>query len=252
MPLQNFYDELAPYYQWIYQDWPASVERQADILDAVIREYFGGQVHSILDAACGIGTQAIGLAARGYSVSASDISPGELEQARFQAAQRKLDIPFQVADMRRLDQAYPSQFDLVIACDNAIPHLLTDDEIQQTFKQFFERTTPGGGCIISVRDYDATPRGGRQMHPRTVHETPQGKIIIMDLWEFDGDYYDLSMYVVTDPGAGKPPSVQAIRGGRYYCVGIPRLEQLMKAAGFPRVAVLRERFFQPLLVGLKG
>ena len=100
--MQTFYDDLTPYYHWIYQDWDASVERQADVLDAVIREYFGGQVHSILDAACGIGTQAIGLAARGYAVSASDISAGELERARVQAAQRKLAIDFRVADMRRL------------------------------------------------------------------------------------------------------------------------------------------------------
>jgi hypothetical protein len=37
------------------------VERQASILDGIIREYFGGNVKSILDAACGIGTQSIGL-----------------------------------------------------------------------------------------------------------------------------------------------------------------------------------------------
>ena len=248
--MSDFYDDLAPYYKLIYQDWEASVARQAAILDGVIREYFGETVHSILDAACGIGTQCIGLAARGYQLAASDISQAELEQARAQAEQRGLKISFQLADMRQLRSHYPEPFDLVIACDNAVPHLLTDHEIVQTFGQFFACTTPGGGCIISVRDYDEVEKGGRVMHPRTVHETQDGKVLMLDLWEFDGDYYDLTMYVVSDHGA-QQPTTQAIRGGRYYCVGLTRLQELMKQAGFKRVVVLRDRFFQPLLIGMK-
>jgi hypothetical protein len=60
--IESFYDQLSSYYKYIFRDWDASVHRQAAILDEVIREYFGENVHAILDAACGIGTQAIGLA----------------------------------------------------------------------------------------------------------------------------------------------------------------------------------------------
>jgi SAM-dependent methyltransferase len=247
--MEEFYDALAPYYRLIYQDWEASVERQSAVLDGVIREYFG-KANSILDAACGIGTQCIGLAARGYRLSASDISAGELELARQNAAARGLDISFQVADMRRVAQVYQQKFDVVMACDNAIPHLLSDVEILETFKQFHACTLPEGGCILSIRDYAALELGGKQLHPRTLHDTPEGRTLIVDVWEFDGDYYDLSMYVVVDRGAGEA-STQVIRGGRYYCVTIARLEQLLREAGFKRVVILRERFFQPLLVGLK-
>jgi hypothetical protein len=44
---------------------------------------------------------------------------------------------------------------------------------------------------------------------------------------------------------------QAIRGGRYYCVTIPTLEKLMGEAGFKKVVTLRDRFFQPLILGMK-
>src|SRR5574339_183594 len=100
--LESFYDQLSPYYKYIFEDWNASVDRHAGILDDVIHEYFGDSVHSILDAACGIGTQTIGLAQKGYQLTASDISAGELERARSEAANRKLTIDFHVADMRSL------------------------------------------------------------------------------------------------------------------------------------------------------
>jgi hypothetical protein len=43
-----------------------------------------------------------------------------------------------------------------------------------------------------------------------------------------------------------------IRGGRYYCVTLARLETLLREAGFRQVTILRERFYQPLLVGTKN
>jgi SAM-dependent methyltransferase len=248
--LENFYDQLSPYYKYIFQDWNASVERQAAILDEVIREYFGGHIHSILDAACGIGTQTIGLAQEGYKLTAADISPGEIEKAQLEASQRKLDIAFHVADMRALQQTFQTKFDLVIACDNAVPHLLSDAEILQAFQQFYRITSESGGCLISVRDYDAVERGGRKLYPRQVHDIPGGKIVIFDCWDFDGDFYDITMYIVEDTGQATAKT-RVIRGGRYYCISISKLEKLMKESGFTTVITLKDRFYQPLLVGLK-
>lgn len=247
---ESFYDQLSPYYKYVFRDWNASVEGHAVILDGVIREYFGNHVRSILDAACGIGTQTIGLAQRGYQLTASDISKGELEKARLEALQRHLDIDFRVVDMRHLQQTFDTKFDLVIACDNAVPHLLSDEEIQQTFREFYQVTSEPGGCIISVRDYEAMERGGRRLYARQVHDIPEGKIVVFDCWDFDGEFYDITMYIVEDTGQATV-NTHVIRGGRYYCVSISKLETLMKEAGFKTVITLKERFFQPLLIGLK-
>ncbi len=248
--IETFYDQLAPYYKYLYADWEASVQRQAAALDSVVREFFGLDARRILDAACGIGTQSIGLASLGYIVTASDISSVEVELARAEAARRQLTIDFRVADMRQLPQTFTPAFDVVIACDNAIPHLLTADDILQAFLQFYACTGLAGGCIISVRDYANLERGGRQLHPRPVHDVPGGRLLMVDLWEFDGDYYDLTMYVVEDHGAAEART-HVINGGRYYCVTIDTLEQLMMRAGFRQAISLHEHFFQPLLVGIK-
>jgi SAM-dependent methyltransferase len=248
--LATYYNHLAPYYKYIYADWDASLQRQAGILDGVIREYFGENVNRVLDAACGVGTQSIGLAQFGYKVTASDISPGELELARDEAAKRNLKIGFKVADMHSLSMTFQDKFDLVIACDNAIPHLLSDEEILKAFREFHRCTTPKGGSLISVRDYENVDRGGQRINPRTVHETVEGKLLMFDLWEFDGNFYDFTTYALLDKGDGQVKT-QVIRGGRYYCVTLPTLEKLMGQAGFKTVVTLRERFFQPLLIGMK-
>ena len=80
--LENFYDQLAPYYKYLYPDWEASIIRQADNLDGIIQEHFSDKVNSILDVSCGIGTQSLGLANLGYLVSGSDLSSQAIQIAQ--------------------------------------------------------------------------------------------------------------------------------------------------------------------------
>ncbi len=241
-----YYDAFTPYYKYVYADWDASVKRQAAALDGVIREYFGDEARRVLDAACGIGTQAIGLAELGYAVTASDLSAAEIDRARIEADRFGVSIEFGVADMRNLGSMAHQPFDVVIACDNAIPHLLSDDDILAAFRQFHEHARLG--CIISVRDYAAMDLTGHQFYPRQVHQVGETRLVLFDVWDFDGDYYDMTTYAIEH--TGDRITTHAMRG-RYYCVTIARLVQLMTQAGFVYVVTMRDRFFQPLIVGMK-
>jgi hypothetical protein len=58
-----YFESLAPWYRLSYADWDASVARRAKALDQVIRARAGAAARRVLDAACRIGTQALGLAA---------------------------------------------------------------------------------------------------------------------------------------------------------------------------------------------
>jgi SAM-dependent methyltransferase len=249
--IESYYNQLAPYYRYLFQDWEKSVVWHAEVLESVIQEFFGTKVRRILDAACGIGTQSIGLAQLGYQIVASDISVTELDLAKQEATKRSLNLKFVLADMRKLRQVHQGIFDLVIACDNAIPHLLSEDDILLAFQQFYACTTEEGGCIVSVRDYANMDLGGRKVYPRTVHQTPEGRVILFDVWEFDGAYYDFTTYIVEDRGA-RGIATHAVRGGRYYCVTIATLKRLLEETGFRHVAVVRERYHQPILVGMKS
>jgi len=251
--IESYYDALAPYYKLMYPNWEASVERQAAALDGVIRETIGEHVETILDAACGIGTQSIGLARLGYRVTASDISSKEIARAKNEALAANLPIEFQVSDMRQLWESHHREFDLVIACDNAVPHLLDDEEILRAFKQFYKSLKPDGGCIISVRDYTQFENKGKYKHayPRLVHPIDSGQLVMFDVWDFDGDLYEITTYIIEDKGESEV-CTKVIRGGRYYCVQTDTLEKLFIEAGFQKVTTLGDRFFQPLIVAKKA
>jgi SAM-dependent methyltransferase len=243
----DFYDALAPAYHLNYADWEASIARQAAALHAVFGARGVAPGSTVLDAACGVGTQSLGLAALGYRVTGSDLSAGAVARARTEAEGRGLSIPFGVADLRDLASVHAREFDVVIACDNSIPHLLSDAEIEAAFGQMWRCTTPGGTCLISVRDYDAIDRDGVQSRPPVVHSGSEVRRIVFQVWDFHGEHYDVSLYVVED-APDRPPSVQVMRT-RYYAVGISTLMELMRRAGFEDVQRLDEPFYQPLVIG---
>jgi hypothetical protein len=61
----TFYDRLAPHYHLLYGDWDAAITRQGDALSDLLVAQGIAPGAPILDAACGIGTQSIGLARHG-------------------------------------------------------------------------------------------------------------------------------------------------------------------------------------------
>ena len=129
--IQTFYDNLAAEYDKLFLDWDATTHEQAKILDRIFAEYGFDRSAQILDCACGIGTQAIGLACLGYPMTASDISDGELAEAAKRAADRGAGIRFEHADFCALADTFSEQFDIVIAMDNALPHMLTREALKK-------------------------------------------------------------------------------------------------------------------------
>ena len=58
--MSDFYNQLAPIYHLIHQDWGASIVRHGEQLSALLEAEWPGSKR-ILDVSCGIGTQAIAL-----------------------------------------------------------------------------------------------------------------------------------------------------------------------------------------------
>jgi glycine/sarcosine N-methyltransferase len=129
MSVRAFYDELAPLYHLVYEDWETSVARQGGALASLIAEYWGVDAHAVLDAALGIGTQALGLLARGFRVTGSDLSIGAVTRARREAVARRLPLVSLVADFRELP-VQSAAFDVVLLCDNSLPHLDSEADIR--------------------------------------------------------------------------------------------------------------------------
>ena len=105
--------------------------RQGQSIHQILRAEFPGRAIRelrILDAAAGIGTQAIPLAQLGYQVVARDLSRGAVVRLVQEARVRGLRIDSAAADMREVSGTVEGPFDAVIAMDNSVPHLLRDEE----------------------------------------------------------------------------------------------------------------------------
>ena len=195
---QTFYDSMASQYDRFYQDWEATTREEAKFLREIFEAEGFDASARILDCACGIGTQAIGLAELGYAVTGSDLSAGELAEAERRAAERKVGIPFHQADFRDLSAVFSEQFDILIAMDNALPHMLTADDLARAVRSITGQLRPGGMFVASMRDYDRMLEEKPRYSAPYVHKTPVGQRVLFQTWDWVGDNYHFIQYIIDD------------------------------------------------------
>jgi SAM-dependent methyltransferase len=200
----------------------------------------------VLDAASGIGTQTLGLLDRGYRVVASDISAGAVERLKKELKRRAFEAVAQVDDLRTLGRTASESMAAVIACDNSIPHLLSDAEILQAFRSCHRCLRPGGLAVFSVRDYAAIERVDPDVRPYGMRREAGSRFLAVQVWEWDDEHYDLRVYLNSESPEGTCKT-QVLRS-RYYAVSIERLLSLLAEAGFVRVERRDGVFFQPILL----
>jgi glycine/sarcosine N-methyltransferase len=246
----SFYDQLAPHYHLLYGDWEAAIAGQGAALARLLEGHGVRPGDPVLDAACGIGTQTLGLAAHGYDVTASDLSPGAVARLQGELAARRLKAEARVDDLRSLRQAASGAFAAVLACDNSIPHLLTDEALRECFRNCLRCLRPGGLAAFSVRDYATTPRVSPDVRPYGIHQVDGGRFLAVQVWEWDGDSYDLSMYLTREDSDSRC-TTEVLRS-RYYAVTIARLLALMQEAGFVATGRRDDVLFQPVLTGQRA
>ena len=195
---QTFYDRMASQYEKFYDDWDAASREEAAFLQTLFAERGFDRRARILDCACGIGTQAIGLAALGYSVTGSDISGGELKEAEKRAKERGVNVDFRQADFRRLSETFSEPFDILIAMDNALPHMLTAAELEKAVRSITGQLRAGGLFIASIRDYDLMLQEKPRFSAPYVHKTERGQRVLFQTWDWVGDNYKFIQYIIDD------------------------------------------------------
>lgn len=107
----------------------------------------------ILDAACGSGGYSLALSQEGYSVTGIDLDPGMIAFARDKAYQMGLSITFRIEDMRCISER-DEEFSAILCVGNSLPHLLTDEEIQQTVCEVHRVLNKDGIFILQTVNYD--------------------------------------------------------------------------------------------------
>jgi glycine/sarcosine N-methyltransferase len=245
----RFYDELAESYHLIFQDWDASIHYQAEVLARLLPPPSAGC--PVLDCACGIGTQAIGLAMRGHRTEGSDPSEASIRRATHEAAARGVAAEFRVDDMRSLSTAQTSSYEAVIAMDNAIPHLQSDDDIQRAFTSMRARLRSGGVLLVSLRDYGPLLAHRATGTPASFYWDGKFRRIVHQVWDWQDDRrYVVHLFITCERDDGWQTRHFM---GHYRAVIPSEVAQLVERVGFKDVHVLPPQesgYYQPIIRGV--
>ncbi|MEN5231491.1 class I SAM-dependent methyltransferase [Sphingobacterium faecium] len=248
----QFYDELADDYHLIFDNWNEAISKQASTLQQIIKTYAAADASTILDCACGIGTQAIGLAALGYQVWGTDLSPKAIDRAKLESDQRGLPIPYAVADFRSLEQQVTGVFDVVIACDNALPHLLDEHDMLLAAKSILTKMKSGSLFIGSIRDYDKILENKPVSTPPTVKNEEGKRTISFQVWDWiKQDVYIVNHFTLK----GKDDQFETnLRKTKYRAYRRTDLTNIFDTAGFVQISWLMPQqsgYYQPIFIGKK-
>lgn len=247
---QVFYDNMASQYDKLFLDWQATTQEQALILDRLFVENGFSKSAHILDCACGIGTQTIGLAAIGYNVIGSDISDGEITEAKERAKKNNVSVRFEHADFCALSDTFLEHFDIIIAMDNALPHMLTGNDLASAIKSIIEQLKHGGMFVASIRDYDALLTVKPPYSPPYIHRTAKGQRVSFQTWSWEGDNYRLIQYIVDDEDTLQVSKFEC----EYRATRRQEITELLMACGCHEVVWKfpeETGFYQPIVIAKK-
>ena len=247
---ENFYDDMASSYQLIFDDWDKAIERQLAVLSPLISG--SGVLGTILDCACGIGTQALGLAHAGYDVEGTDISKMEVARAVQEAALRNLDVKFRVDDMRQLATCKTRYYGTVVAFDNAIPHLDSDEEVAQSLAAMLRSLRAQGKVLLSLRDYGTLLAQRPVMQPPSLFMDNGLRRIVHQVWDWqDARRYTVHLYITRQTNNLDWQSAHFV--GHYRAITPEEVATLAAQVGFKAVQVLSPAitgYYQPIVTAM--
>ncbi|MFM0045587.1 class I SAM-dependent methyltransferase [Paraburkholderia sediminicola] len=246
-PAESFYDDMASSYHMIFDDRDKAIERQRVVLTRLMPT--PDALGTVLDCACGIGTQSSGLARAGYDVEGTDISRAEVERASREAAQRKLDVKFRVDDMRQLATCEPQRFGAVVAFDNAIPHLDSDKDVAEALAAMPRSLRTGGSIFVSLRDYAALLVQRPSVIPPSMFVDNGLRRIVHQVWDWHDDRrYSVHLYITRQTSGLDLKSSHFV--GHYRAITPDEVASLASRVGFNDVRVLSPAstgYYQPIV-----
>jgi SAM-dependent methyltransferase len=190
----------------------------------------------MVDAGCGTGAYACGLAARGFKVIAVDKSTELAAEARARAQRDELDVEFVCADFTA-GWAPAHRVDGVL-CRGVLNDLLSDDERTRAFEAFGSWLRPSGVLLVDVRDRASSGRrysGGRRLE-RAVRRGDDVLTFVSRTTMDPGS--DLLQVVEHWSGTVGGTAVDEENRFTMRCWTWEGLQQVAQAAGFGLVAAL--------------
>ena len=248
------FDGLASEYHLIFGDWWSAAQWQGGIIATLLAAEGVDPPSEVLDCTCGIGTQAISLAAHGYRMTGTDLSRTSIARAKTEAGSRDIPITLAVAEVRRLPTQFDQRFKAVISCDNALPHLLNDEDLVAALVSTRRTLVDGGLFIASIRDYDTLRSEHSAGIPPTIMGVHGNRHGYAQAWRWsdDGSQVDISLFVLLETPGGWSASLHETT---YRALLRAEMNAALVRAEFSQIRWLMPEvtgYYQPIVVARKG
>jgi SAM-dependent methyltransferase len=198
------YDTLASVYDWIVPAEMVAPQGSAAAFLPYLEELAPGA--RVLDCAAGTGPLAVGLAQRGFDVTATDASRGMVERTRALAAREGVDLSARECRWEHLETQGFAPFDAVLCVGNSLAHAPGRDARRAALRAMAGTTKPGGLLVLTSRNFElmrsADP--GLQVFDHVVERDGRRGVVIYSWWlaeEWEAEHaFDVYVALVGDDG----------------------------------------------------
>jgi len=182
--VNNFYDEVSDIYEQMID-----FEKNLVLRENAYKNIFFAKGKAA-DLGCGIGLDSIALALNGHRVTAFDISPKMVEQAKLNAAKYNVNISSHVHSFQTIPKTFSGNFNYVVSVGNTIAHVNTH-QLREAIKAMYRMLLPGGKIFLHILNYQLIKKENKRINNIANRD---GKIIIRfyDLRKDDLDFNILS------------------------------------------------------------
>jgi SAM-dependent methyltransferase len=146
------YDDLAEVYDFLVPDVLLEPEGAATAFADVVGDLGPGA--RVLDCACGTGQLAVGLALRGFDVTASDASAAMVERTRELAARHGVALHTAVCTWAELGRQGWAPFDGVLCVGNSLTHAAGRDARRVALGSMAGVLRPRGLAAVTSRNWE--------------------------------------------------------------------------------------------------
>ena len=197
---------------------PATSKFIADILTR-------HHIKTVLDMTAGTGAQSIGLANRGFDVTANDICKEMINVAKEKS--KDLNIIFHIGDMIT---AQYGEFDAVISMFNAIGHL-TEEEFERALDNIHSQLKENGLYIFDI--FNLTFMQKNWMNYRFIDMAAEHQNTFYVRWNdnhLENDIMHINQELIIQKGYGHPKTEKTSWDMKIY--SMKRLQEIVQKHGF--------------------
>jgi 2-polyprenyl-3-methyl-5-hydroxy-6-metoxy-1,4-benzoquinol methylase len=222
--LEQFYDSLADEYDEL-TGFAQRFDKERSTFQVLVQKY---DMKIVLDAGCGTGFHSILLAQLGLHVTATDISVQMLRQAKQNAEYMNVRIDTVQTSFQGMKDSVHSKFDAVFCFGNTLPHILTEEELLQSFKSFRELLNSNGRVFLQVLNYDRI----LNFRERILNIKEVNDKIFVRFYDYEGESIVFNILTIEKTGGQMNHSLNSVRLFPWRSSDIVRI---LKNTGFKNV-----------------